>query len=428
MESEYAITPVKREAKVFAFWELFAIWFGAGISIAEFWAGSLLTPALPLLTAIVIIIIGHLIGNFIMGLIAIEGEETGLPTMVLSRGALGIKGSILPSLLNYLQLIGWTAIMLIVGANAMNAVSSTLGFGNYYLWVIFLGILVTLWSYIGPKRWRELEKVSALLLLILSIWLTYITLQRFSLSALLSKSGTKEIGTMLALDLVIAMPISWAPLIADYSRFAKTKNFAFWGTFIGYFVSSSLFYFVGALTNMAVGEVDPIGIIASYGIGIPAMLIIVFSTTTTTFLDVYSAAITYKNVSPKANARRQILLVGALGTILALIFPMEQYESFLLLIGGAFVSLTAIMITDYFVVKEGYNVKELFDENGKLKGYNTKAMLIWALGFIFYMGLALEGLFGIHVPILSTIGFSFGSTIPTLILVGALYYALGVRK
>lgn len=427
MEEGYEITPVAKERRKFSLLMLFAVWFGAGISIAEFWAGALLTPALSLWAAVGVIIVGHVIGNAVMGLIAVEGYETGLPTMVLSRGALGIKGSILPSALNYLQLIGWTAVMLIVGANAMNALSATFGFESYPLWIILLGTLVTLWTYVGPRRWEALEKVSALLLLILSLWLTYVTVKRFPIWELLSRPGTGGIGIMLALDLVIAMPLSWAPLVADYSRFARARKGAFWGTYLGYFIASSLFYFVGALTNVAVGESDPIGIILAYGLGIPAMLIIILSTLTTTFLDVYSAAITYKNISPRADAKRQVLLVGALGTLLALVFPVDRYEGFLILIGGAFVSLTAIMLTDYFVVRKGYDPEELLDESGPLAGYRWRALAVWGLGFAFYIGLAVEGLLGIHVPVLSGIGSALGSSIPTFLLVFLLYYLVERR-
>ncbi|ASJ14114.1 putative hydroxymethylpyrimidine transporter CytX [Thermococcus radiotolerans] len=427
MEEGYEITPVAKERRKFSLLMLFAVWFGAGISIAEFWAGALLTPALSLWAAVGVIIVGHIIGNAVMGLIAVEGYEMGLPTMVLSRGALGIKGSILPSALNYLQLIGWTAVMLIVGANAMNALSATFGFEGYPLWIILLGTLVTLWTYVGPRRWEALEKISALLLLILSLWLTYVTVKKFPIGELLSRPGTGGVGVMLALDLVIAMPLSWAPLVADYSRFAKTKKGAFWGTYLGYFIASSLFYFVGALTNVAVGESDPIGIILAYGLGIPAMLIIILSTLTTTFLDVYSAAITYKNISPRADAKKQVLLVGALGTLLALVFPVDRYEGFLILIGGAFVSLTAIMLTDYFVVRKGYDPEELLDESGPLAGYRWRALSVWGLGFAFYIGLAVEGLLGIHVPILSGIGSALGSSIPTFLLVSLLYYLVERR-
>ena len=419
MEEGHSIQPVKK--RLFTFFDIFAIWLGAGISIAEFWAGSLLTPALPLLSAILVIIIGHLIGNIVMALIAIEGQETGVPTMVLSRGALGVKGSILPSSLNYLQLIGWTAIMLIVGARAMDAV-----FGGYFhVWIVVLGLIITAWAFVSPAMWKKLERVSAVLLLALSVWLTYVTLTHFSLDELLHYTPTGEIGVMLALDLVIAMPLSWAPLIADYTRFNKKRGAAFWGTFAGYFISSSLFYIIGSLTNAAVGEADPIGIIASYGIGIPAMMIIVFSTATTTFLDVYSAAISYKNIEPKARVRHHIILVGILGILIALLLPIEKYESFLLLIGGAFVSLTAIMLTDYFAIKKKYDGNELLKENGAYwykNGYHSTAITIWVLGFVFYILLAFEGLFGCSIPVFSEAGTAIGSSIPTFILVCGLYY------
>ncbi|RLB74394.1 MAG: putative hydroxymethylpyrimidine transporter CytX [Deltaproteobacteria bacterium] len=419
-EEGYSIKPVKK--RIFTFFDIFAIWLGAGISIAEFWAGALLTPALPLLHAILIIIIGHIIGNLIMALVAIPGCETGLPTMVLARAAMGVKGSVLPSLLNYIQLIGWTAIMLIVGARAMDAV-----FGGYYhAWIAILGIIVTAWAFVTPSIWRKLEKISAILLLLLSIWLTYVTINRFSMEELFNYEASGDISIMLALDLVIAMPLSWTPLVADYARFGKEKRAAFWATFTGYFISSSLFYFIGSLTNAAIGEADPIGIIASYGIGIPAMLIIVFSTATTTFLDVYSAAITFKNIRPRSNARLQIILVGIAGILLAMFLPMEKYESFLLLIGGAFVSLTAILIADYFVVKRGYDAKEFFVERGKYwysRGYNHGAILSWFAGFVFYILLASEGLLGYSIPVFSEIGRA-GSSIPTFILVFLLYYIL----
>jgi NCS1 family nucleobase:cation symporter-1 len=424
-EEGYSIQPAKK--RIFTFFDLFAIWLGAGISIAEFWAGALLTPALPFLHAILVIIIGHIIGNLVMAAIAIPGYQTGLPTMVLARGALGIKGSFLPSGLNYLQLIGWTAIMLIVGAKAMDVVFH----GYYYVWIVLLGLIVTAWAFVSPSIWKKLEKVAAALLLALSIWLTYVTLTRFSMEELFHYEATKEIGIMLALDLVIAMPLSWAPLIADYARFSKSKGIAFWGTYIGYFISSSLFYFIGSLTNAAIGEADPISIIASYGVGIPAMLIIMFSTATTTFLDVYSAAITFKNIKPAASAKKQIVIVGLAGIIIALLLPMEKYESFLLLIGGAFVSLTAIMIADYFIIKKKYDADELLKEGGKYwykNGYNYKAIAAWVIGFVFYILLAFEGLIGYTIPLFSSFGYFVGSSIPTFLLIFALYSITNLKR
>jgi probable hydroxymethylpyrimidine transporter CytX len=388
-------------------WDLLAVWFGAGISIAEFWAGALLVPGVSLLTAFILIIVGHVIGNTLMGLIAVQGFRVGVPTMVLARKPLGVKGSYLASALNYLQLIGWTAVMNIVGAKAVDAVFTTLGYSsNIKLWIIVFGALNTLWALLGPKTWKWLERASATLLLLLVIWLTLRTLD--TVGGIDWYLGEGELPPLQALDLVVAMPVSWLPLVADYSRLSNSG--AFWGTFVGYFASSSLFYFIGAYTNAYLGLSDPISIIATYGAGLPAMIVIVLSTTTTTFLDIYSAAVTFKNIKPREPLWRQVLVVGASGILLALFFPMEKYEWFLLLIGGAFVPLAAIMITDYYLVSNGkYHVEEIL--GSKATSMRISGLLSWALGFTVYMSI-------------SSIASWLGSTMPSMIATSILYYVL----
>jgi len=405
------IEPVPHSARMLGWWDVLAIWFGAGISIAEFWAGALLTPGISLITALTLILVGHLIGNALMGLVALEGYDTGLPTMVLTRRPLGIKGSYLASALNYLQLIGWTAVMNIVGARAMDVVITSLGYpSQYHTWVVVFGLLNTIWALIGPKKWRWLERVAASLLLILTIWLfitTLGTVEHIDWWA----GGTGELSTPQALDLVVAMPVSWLPLVSDYSRLATGGSFL--GTFGGYFISSSLFYFVGSFTNLYKGMSDPIEIIATYGLGVPAMVIIILSTTTTTFLDIYSAAITFKNIRPKEPLKRQVLIVGFTGMLVALLFPMEEYEWFLLLIGGAFVPLAAIMITDYYVVcRRRYDPNELLGNS--LPSVRVSGVLSWVVGFLTYLAISA------FLPWL-------GATLPTMLITSLIYWVISKR-
>ena len=408
------IKPVKD--KIFDFWSNFSIWFGADFGIAVIWAGALLTPYLSLKQALLVIIIGHLLGNAVMSLIAVEGQETGLPTMVLSRGPLGGRGSVLPSILNYLQLMGWTAIMLLVGAKALDTIFP----GTYSAWVLILGVLVTVWTLVGPENWRWLEKISVVLLGVLSVWLLYVIFSRYSFSELWNKPGEGGLPLLIALDLVIAMPLSWAPTIADYARFARTKEDAAWGTYLGHLAGSAFCYFLGALSNVAIKQPDPISIIAAYGLGIPAMLIVLVSTLNTTFMDIYSASITWKNINPRANAKLHVVLVGAVGTVLALIFPVDKYEAFLLLIGGAFVPLAAIMITDYFLIKKKYDADKLLSD----ESVKTSGVIAWIIGFFLYLGLTMESSMGIHVPGLSSIGNQVGASIPVFVTSAVLYYIL----
>jgi NCS1 family nucleobase:cation symporter-1 len=401
------IRPIPSSSRPMDSWSLLATWFGAGISIAEFWAGALLVPGVSLLKALIIIIVGHIVGNALMGFVAIEGYRVGVPTMVLARRPLGLRGSYLASALNYLQLVGWTAVMNIVGARALASILSALGHPvSLNLCIVAIGFLNTVWALAGPRSWSWLEKASALLLLGLVGWLTIVILRTGG--GVDWTYGDKGLPFTLALDLVIAMPVSWVPLVADYSRLSRGGAFS--ATFIGYFASSSLFYFVGAYTNAYLGIMDPVSIIATIGLGVPAMLIIVLSTTTTTFLDIYSAAVSFKNIRPSEPIWRQVLAVGVAGTALALFFPVEEYGWFLLLIGGAFVPLATIMIIDYYVIKRGkYDVEKLIGEGAS--PVRISGVMAWAAGFVAY-------------TLVSRFAPWLGSTMITMLVAGGIYYVL----
>lgn len=181
-------------------------------------------------------------------------------------------------------------------------------------------------------------------------------------------------------------------------------------------------YFLGALSNVAMGKEDPISLIAAYGLGIPAMLIVLVSTLNTTFMDIYSASITWKNVNPKASLKTQILIVGTLGTLLALVFPVDKYEAFLLLIGGAFVPLAAIMIADYFMVRKKYDANELLaNQRIRIPGIVKRIV-----GFALYISMTMESLIGVPVPVLSPLGDRIGASIPVFLITLVLYYILSL--
>ncbi|MEM3926910.1 MAG: putative hydroxymethylpyrimidine transporter CytX [Desulfurococcaceae archaeon] len=417
MSLGYDIKPVERGQRVFGFLDMFNIWFGAGISIAEFWAGAILISVLGLNvpSAILAIVIGHFIGNALLSLIGLMGEESGVPTMVLTRKSLGRKGSYMASAMNYIQLIGWTAVMLIVAALASNHVVSELSNNPVdlkWLFIVVIGLAVIWWSIIGPERWRLIEKISVIALAIVVAWLTILMFMNHDIIGLFKEPLILDHRFWLGLDLVIAMPVSWAPLIADYTRFAKRPRDAFWGSYVGYFISSTLFYVLGALSNAMANLMDPVSIIATYGLGIPAMLLIILSTTTTTFLDVYSAGISVKNILVDIDARRQIIYAGIAGILLGVFFPVEKYEWFLLMIGGAFTSLIGVMIGDYVVSRNEY----MEWRDGSIPGFRKLNVAVWLIGFAMYISLAGSSLIpGLEIPVFTQIGSSLGSTIVTLL-------------
>lgn len=405
------IKPVKKEERNLVGIDFLLLWSGAAISLAEILAGGILVP-LGLMAGILAILLGHIIGNTPFALGGIIGSEQGIPSMVTVRPSFGNKGSYLPAFLNVIQLIGWTAVMLIICAKSAEVISQKLfGYSNFQLWIIMAGAITTLWAFFGHKTWKWLHRISVTALLLLCLVMTYVVFKEHGFGELMKISPNKDLSFAIGLDIVIAMPISWLPLVADYSRFAKSTPSSFWGTWLGYFVVSSWMYFVGLSAALATGSADPIPMLLNLGLGVAALVIVLFSTFTTTFLDIYSTAVSTLNIFPQLGERRGVIIGGVLGTLVALVFPIEQYENFLLFIGAMFCPLFGIVLADYFILrKRKYSLSDIYKkgEYWYYQGVNMKAVVSWIIGVILYQQCIKYGLW-------------IGSSIPSMFVSGIVY-------
>jgi NCS1 family nucleobase:cation symporter-1 len=402
--------------------DFFLLWAGAAICLTEIWAGGLLRP-LGLIPGILAIVLGHMIGCTPMALGGLIGSRHRVPSMVSTRGALGNKGSHLPAVLNIIQLIGWTSVMLWIGGQtaARLAPESASPFGAAG-WIVVTGILTTLWSLLNARYWRWIQRIGVALLLALSVLMTVVVFRRHSFAALAALEPEGALPFMIALDLVIAMPISWMPLAADYARHARTSRGSFAGTWSGFLVGSAWMYVVGLAAAIATGTDKPdemvMSLMGALNLAVPALMIVMLSTVTTTFLDIYSNAVSVMSIAPKLKERWLIVATGILGTALAAFFPAAKYESFLLFIGAMFCPLFGVVLTDYFLLKRGHYVASDLLERGRYwyrNGINPRALAAWAAGFCVYQVLA-------HSQA------SIGSSLPSLVLSGGVYYALMVSR
>jgi len=430
------IEPISKEERNLGGWDFFLLWAGAAVSLAEIWAGGLIVP-LGLGLGLWVILLGHLIGNTPFALGGLIGSRWGIPTMVAVRPSFGIRGSYFAAALNVIQLIGWTAVMLIICGAAADAISKSYGFSNPTLWIVVSGVITTLWAVAGHRFWKWLQRVSVVALLILCLAMIYVVFQQYGWGMLAQIPRKSDFSFMVGMDLVIAMPISWLPLVSDYSRFATNSKSSFWGTWIGYFIVSSWMYLLGLMASLATQSPDPSGVVINlmlkFGWAIPALVIVLFSTFTTTFLDIYSTAISGLNIVPKLGERKGIILGGILGTGVAMVFPaLLHYEHFLLFIGAMFCPLFGIVLADYFLLKKGLiEVEDLYREEGRYwfwKGVNPIAILAWAIGFAIYLGFSpmlMEKVLGIK----AAFPWPIGSSLPSMVLAGLTYWLLaGSRR
>ena len=362
------------------------IWFGAGLSIAEILTGTSFA-SLGFGKGILAIIIGHIIGClmlFCAGIIGGKERKSAMDTVTMSFGA---DGSKFFAFLNVLQLVGWTSIMIYDGALAANGIFNT---GNW-VWCLVIGALIILWVVIGITNLGKINTVAMAALFILTIIMCKVIF--FS-----DTSGVKVSGDSMsfgaAVELAVAMPLSWLPLISDYTREAKEPTKATWASVIVYGLVSCWMYVIGMGAAIYTGESDIANIMVKAGLGIAGLLIIVFSTVTTTFLDAYSAGISSESVFSKINGKYAAIVVTVIGMIGAIIYPMDNITDFLYLIGSVFAPMIAIQIADFFILKRKDSLEVSLDVmNG----------VIWVIGFILYR-------------ILMNVDIPLGNTLPDMVI------------
>ena len=376
---------------------LFALWFGAAVSMAEIFTGGLLAP-LGFEQGLKAILLGHLIGGLILILGGYIGAQSKLPAIMSTRISFGHYGSYLFSLLNVLQLIGWTAVMIISGGRAANELGVALfGFDSINTWAIAIGIFIGLWIWLGKVGFQKLNVVAVVLLFVLTLILCGVV---FKEGNILLAAPTDEMSFGSALELSIIMPLSWLPLISDYTRFAKSRKSGLVGSFMGYFIGSSLMYAIGLAIALYAKDASVGSMMMTLNLGFAALGIVLLSTITTTFLDAYSAGVTFTNIFPQMSERKIAFAMAIIGLLVAIFTPIEQYETFLYAIGSVFGPLFAILLSDYFIFK-----KEQIEPSLSL---HIGALIVWAIGVGLYYWFM-------------TFDLPLGSTLPTMLATSMIF-------
>src|ERR687895_1276730 len=238
VERTWGVTPVPERLRTLSFLDVGLLWGSLGVSLLVLVAGTLLAPlGLPL--ALLAIGVGALAGCALLGLAGLIGAQRRVPGMVLLRAPLGERGSYLPTGLNVLQNLGWATFELIVIAAAANALADELfGFRARWVWVLVFAALTTALALAGPISFvRRYVRRFAVWAVAASVgYLTWWALDGADAGALWSAPGEGALTWWQGVDLTVAMAASWLPLAADYTRFARTRRGAFWGTSVGYFV------------------------------------------------------------------------------------------------------------------------------------------------------------------------------------------------
>ena len=389
----WGIEPVPERLRVLGLLDTFLLWGNLGISLLV-----LVLPAyfdLSLDRALLAMVVGGLIGNALLALAGMIGADGRVPTMVLQRAPLGQRGSYIATVLNVLQCLGWAIFELIVIATAAGLLSEKLlGFQGRWLWTLLFGGLATALAFLGPVGFvrRYVRKVAVWAVVASLVYLTWWILDGAGGHSLWSEKGHQG-SFWVAVDIVIAVTVSWAPLVADYTRFTRSRKAAFLGVGLGYLLPTFFQFGFGSVLVLSRG-VDPahpeliLTAIAGGGLAAAlALLALTVDETDEAFADVYSTAVSLQNLLPRVPQRLLIGLSAALATGGALLIDFRQYEAFLFLLGSFFVPLLGVLVADWLLRGARYDPQDIF-AGPAVRPFQVAA---WLVGFGLYQWLSPAG-------------------------------------
>jgi NCS1 family nucleobase:cation symporter-1 len=402
-EAAVGIQPVPPALRRLRAADISVLWGDLAVGVLVLAAGALLVaPAassglgMDLRTALVAIVIGSAAGSLLLALVGLAGHDRGVPTMTLLRPVLGRNGSYGASVINVTQLVGWTSFEFWAMALLASRVSRTVsGVGAFHLWLALVAIGCIASALLGPIRYVQLwlERAGIWIVLASCGFLTVYLLTTHDVGHLLSapRHGARF---AVGVDLVVAQPVSWLPLVADYNRFAAGRRQNFIGTFGGYTLGNMWFYALGALLVLTANLTDasPAGIAASIlGLSAGTVVAVVLLTsllageTHEAFADIYSAAVSAQNVFPRLPNRAAVVVVGAVAAAIAALVTLGSYEAFLFLLGSVFIPLFAVLLADWAA---GGLRRRQTDVEPRLR---PGMVLAWATGFAIYHWIVAPG-------------------------------------
>ena len=413
-----ALTPVGADQRVFQWHDHASLWFSLGVGLLVMQVGAYLMPALGTQEALLAIVAGSILGAGLLGWVAKIGCDSGLASAGLMHAVYGRQFARLPIVLNIIQLIGWGTFELVVMRDASVAIGRQGGGWEGAHWPVLAtllwgGVVLLLISGSMVQLVRRIIARVALPLVVLSLlWLSWQFLelaQEQGLDALWQRRGDGGMGVMPALDLVIAMPISWLPLVADYARHGRHGGAALRGAWAGYALANMWCYALGVLVALTLPSQDLVTALLLAQGGLIALSLILIDEVDNAYGDTYSGAVSSHSLLPGWSVRRWGAVLAVVCTLLALVLPMHSLEPFLLMLSSVFVPLFGVILGR---LAFGANAGALLAQAGKA---HAGPIAIWLAGVALY-------------HLLPKVAPALGSALPTLALSFALAWATRPRS
>ncbi len=385
----WGIEPVPDRLRVLGTIDSLLLWTNLGISLLVLVAAAYL--GLSLKQALLATGVGGVLGNTMLGVAGMIGADARVPSMALQRAPLGQRGSYIATGLNVLQCLGWSVFEITVIATAAGALSDRVfGVHLVWMWKLVFGALGLVLALLGPVGFvrRFVRKIGIWAVAASVVYLAVWIVDHGHVGRLWHGGGSGG-SFWLGVDLVIALTVSWVPLVADYTRFSRSRRAAFVGASVGYLLPTLFQFGFGAILVLShpsiAGPTDVLTTVAAGGVGsVLALLALTVDETDEAFANIYSTAVSLQNYVPRASQRLLIVVVAVLATSISLGIDLTQYQQFLLLLGAFFVPLFGVLLADWLAAGRHYTREHIF--GGPL--WRPGMIGAWLVGFGLYEWIA----------------------------------------
>lgn len=427
--SHDSMSPISANERTMSLFSTFFLWLGSNVVVTTVFTGMLFVPDMTYSTALIVIILGTLLGTIPLILMGNIGTRTGLSTMALARGAFGQRGAVLPTAVNTIVLIGWSWIQAYMGALSLNeAISYLTGYSNINLFTILTEALVVLMAMYGHRVIETTEKFIVSFMVVLVVIVFGYMFITFDVGNLIRMTvmDNPSITVSAAFDIVIATVFSWMLMVSDHNRYCKTEKVGMVGTYLGFSVSTIIAMVLGAtvsgfsVLNHITRTYDPTVLIGHFNpvFGFAAALVIFISVLSTNTMVLYSATMSYLAIFKQHHFKKIVLILGFICIFGALLkdWLLTNFQGFLLMIGSLFIPVVAIMLIDYYILKrKHYDASEIISGENKLYWYSN------GINYVAYISFIIGAVFAYYFSYVHPIS---GTTILTFLLTCVVYAGL----
>ncbi|RYC48239.1 cytosine permease [Pectobacterium zantedeschiae] len=344
---DYEYEPVPAEARK-RWYVITLIWLAIGIDISGLFLGTFLSGGLPFSQAVSATLIGSALLGVLAALCANVGYGCGLSTTLLSISVFGKFGGKLIGIFSAISLVGWFAFQLdFFGAMLQKALLHYHFEPGRFPILLFGMILMALTAIWGVRSLGKLSMFSVPLMLILIVTGIYLAAVDHSTPPTVTIKNPISMGS--AISYVVSIWIVAASIMSpDIARYAKTRKDAILGAGLGFCFGNSATILVALLLTHLVGSDDLVEIFFSIGLGMSAIVILIFAQWTTNSSNLISASLGLSVVIRAFSRPTLVILMAFIGLFFAYNGMINNFTQFLSLLGVIVSPIAGVYLAEYY--------------------------------------------------------------------------------